>query len=328
MKKLVARKIAPLLAGVGLLFCSLGAQAAYPDKPIRLIVPFTPGGVTDVIARGVAQQLSKDLGQIIIVENKPGASGIIATDLVAKSAPDGYTILLAAVGQAVVNNHLYKKLPYDPVKDLAPVSLVAEGQNVLVVNAKQSPFNSGEELISYARANPEELTYASFGNGSSSHLSAAAFTTMANIDVIHAPYRGSAPAMTDLLGGHISFMFDSMGTAITHIAANTVRPLAVSGSERSSLLPEVPTFAELGLDQGYTVTAWFGFHVTSGTPSEIIDRLSQAMKTVSEETEFVETFRRQGVDIISSTPAQYAEFLRQEDEKFGSLIKQADITLD
>ena len=160
------------------------------------------------------------------------------------------------------------------------------------------------------------------------HLSAAAFTTMANIEVIHAPYRGSAPAMTDLLGGHISFMFDSMGTAITHINANTVRPLAVSGPERSSLLPEVPTFAELGLNQGYNVTAWFGFHVSSGTPTEIIDRLSQAMKTVSENSEFVETFRRQGVDIISSTPAEYAEFLRQEDEKLGSLIKQANITLD
>ncbi|UPL22239.1 Bug family tripartite tricarboxylate transporter substrate binding protein [Alcaligenes faecalis] len=328
MKKILARKVAPLLAGMGLLFCSLGAQAAYPDKPIRLVVPFTPGGVTDVIARGVAQQLSKDLGQIIIVENKPGASGIIATDFVAKSAPDGYTVLLAAVGQAVVNNHLYKKLPYDPAQDLAAVSLVAEGQNVLVVNAKQSPFNTGEELINHARAKPDDLTYASFGNGSSSHLSAAAFTTMANIDVIHAPYRGSAPAMTDLLGGHISFMFDSMGTAITHINANTVRPLAVSGPERSSLLPEVPTFAELGLDQGYNVTAWFGFHVSSGTPTEIIDRLSQAMKTVSQNAEFVETFRRQGVDIISSTPAEYAEFLRQEDEKLGSLIKQANITLD
>jgi tripartite-type tricarboxylate transporter receptor subunit TctC len=151
---------------------------------------------------------------------------------------------------------------------------------------------------------------------------------MANIDVIHAPYRGSAPAMTDLLGGHISFMFDSMGTAITHINANTVRPLAVSGPERSSLLPEVPTFAELGLDQGYNVTAWFGFHVSSGTPAEIVERLSQSMKTVSQNAEFVETFRRQGVDIISSTPAEYAEFLRQEDEKFGSLIKQANITLD
>ncbi|MGO3746984.1 MAG: Bug family tripartite tricarboxylate transporter substrate binding protein, partial [Alcaligenes aquatilis] len=269
-----------------------------------------------------------DLGQTIVVENKPGASGIIATDFVAKSAPDGYTVLLAAVGQAVVNNHLYKKLPYDPAQDLTAVSLVAEGQNVLVVNAQQSPFKTGEELINYARSKPEELTYASFGNGSSSHLSAAAFTTMANIDVIHAPYRGSAPAMTDLLGGHISFMFDSMGTAITHIKANTVRPLAVSGPERSSLLPEVPTFAELGLNQGYNVTAWFGFHVSSGTPPEIVERLSQSMRTVSENTEFVEGFRRQGVDILSSTPAEYAEFLRQEDEKLGSLIKQANITLD
>lgn len=328
MNKVLARKVAPLLTGMGLLFCSLGAQAAYPDKPIRLVVPFTPGGVTDVIARGVAKEMSKDLGQTIVVENKPGASGIIATDFVAKSAPDGYTVLLAAVGQAVVNNHLYKKLPYDPAQDLTAVSLVAEGQNVLVVNAQQSPFKTGEELINYARSKPEELTYASFGNGSSSHLSAAAFTTMANIDVIHAPYRGSAPAMTDLLGGHISFMFDSMGTAITHIKANTVRPLAVSGPERSSLLPEVPTFAELGLNQGYNVTAWFGFHVSSGTPPEIVERLSQSMRTVSENTEFVEGFRRQGVDILSSTPAAYAEFLRQEDEKLGSLIKQANITLD
>ena len=328
MNKVLARKVAPLLTGMGLLFCSLGAQAAYPDKPIRLVVPFTPGGVTDVIARGVAKEMSKDLGQTIVVENKPGASGIIATDFVAKSAPDGYTVLLAAVGQAVVNNHLYKKLPYDPAQDLSAVSQVAEGQNGLVGNAPQSPFKTGEELINYARSKPEELTYASFGNGSSSHLSAAAFTTMANIDVIHAPYRGSAPAMTDLLGGHISFMFDSMGTAITHIKANTVRPLAVSGPERSSLLPEVPTFAELGLNQGYNVTAWFGFHVSSGTPPEIVERLSQSMRTVSENTEFVEGFRRQGVDILSSTPAEYAEFLRQEDEKLGSLIKQANITLD
>ncbi|WGQ34925.1 Bug family tripartite tricarboxylate transporter substrate binding protein [Alcaligenes sp. CHO6] len=328
MKNVLTHKWVPFLAGVGVLLTALSAQAAYPDKPIRLVVPFTPGGVTDVIARGVAQQMSEDLGQIIIVENKPGASGIIATDFVAKSAPDGYTVLLAAVGQAVVNNHLYKKLPYKPEQDLTAVSLVAEGQNVLVVNAQQSPFKSGQELIQYARAHPEELTYASFGNGSSSHLSAAAFTTMADIDVIHAPYRGSAPAMTDLLGGHISFMFDSMGTAITHINANTVRPLAVSGPERSSLLPEVPTFAELGLDQGYNVTAWFGFHVSSGTPAQIVERLSQSMKAVSQNAEFVETFRRQGVEIKSSTPAEYAAFLQQENEKLGSLIKQANIMLD
>ena len=306
---------------------SAGAQSNYPDRPIRLIVPFPPGGTSDVVGRIFAEALGKQIGQPVVVENRGGAGGMIGGAAVAKAQPDGYTLMLDASNHAQ-NAALHTRMQFDTLTAFAPVSLLLRVPNVLVVNAKQSPFNTGEELINHARAKPDDLTYASFGNGSSSHLSAAAFTTMANIDVIHAPYRGSAPAMTDLLGGHISFMFDSMGTAITHINANTVRPLAVSGPERSSLLPEVPTFAELGLDQGYNVTAWFGFHVSSGTPTEIIDRLSQAMKTVSEHSEFVETFRRQGVEIISSKNAEYAEFQSQEEEKLGSLIKNANITLD
>lgn len=313
-------------AAVSLTLWSAPAAADFPDHPLKVVVPFTPGGVTDVIGRTIATRLSIALGQTVIVENKPGASGIIATDNVAKSAPDGHTILLAAIGQGVINNHLYKKLPYDPKNDLAPVALVAEGHNVLVVS-NSSPYKSVRELIAAGKKEPGKLTYGSFGNGSSSHLSAATFASESTTDFTHIPYKGSAPAMVDLLAGHTAFMFDSMNTALQHIKAGKLRALAVTGPKRSPLLPNVPTMSEAGVP-GYNITAWFGIHVPAKTPPAIVARLSKEIAAITKAPDLRKQFAEQGVDLIVSSPAEYAKFLDAENKKWAAIVKRANVTLD
>ncbi|AOZ03237.1 hypothetical protein BKK81_29505 [Cupriavidus sp. USMAHM13] len=322
----ILRKLA-LAALATTTFLAGAVHAAYPDRPIKLVVPFTPGGVTDVIGRSIAQRLSVALGQPVVVENKPGASGIIATDLVAKSAPDGYTLLLAAIGQGAVNNHLYRKLPYDPKADLAPVMLVAEGHNVLVVNGAGSPYKSVADLVAAGKQAPGQLTYGSFGNGSSSHLSAATFAASTHTEFTHIPYKGSAPAMADLLAGHTAFMFDSLNTALPQIRAGKLRALAVTGPKRSPLLPDVPTMAEAGVP-GYNITAWFGIHVQGKTPAAIVQRLNKELVAIAHAPDLRQRFAEQGVDLVSGSPADYAAFLDAENRKWAAIVKQANVTLD
>ena len=302
------------------------AAGSYPDKAVKLIVPFPPGGITDMIARSLANAFQQSTGQALIVDNRPGGGGVIATDLVAKSAPDGYTVLMVAIGQAVVNNHIMKKLPYDPKKDLVPVSLIAQGPNVLIVNA-DSPYKTLADLIKAAKAAPDRLTFGSYGNGSSPHLCAAMLAQRTGTSFTHVPYKGSAPAMTDLLGGQTSFMFDSLITSLQHLRAGKVRALAVTSATRHPLIPEVPTFAQAGVAD-VTMQAWYGIHLPGRTPQEVVDRVAREVAAFVQAPAMRKQFADQGLELVANTPADYARFIAAEDGKWGAIIQQANITVD
>ncbi|SCK32216.1 Tripartite-type tricarboxylate transporter, receptor component TctC [Variovorax sp. HW608] len=305
---------------------SLARAEGYPDKPVKLVVPFPPGGITDVIARNLANHAQQAMGQPMIVDNRPGGGGVIATDLVAKAPADGHTVLLAAIGQAVVNKHLFKKLPYDPNADLAPVSLIAQGPNVLVVNAS-SPYKTVADLLAAAKKSPEMLTFGTYGNGSSPHLQAALLMQRTGARFTHIPYKGSAPAMNDLLGGQTTFMFDSLITSLQNIRAGKLRPLAVTSPKRSLLLPDVPTFAEAGVSD-FSFMAWYGIHVPGKTPPKVIERLHREIDEFTHNPAVARQFADQGLELTSSSPADYARFLASEDKTWGAVIQQAGITID
>ena len=248
------------------------AQTPYPTKPIRIVVPFPAGGTTDILARAVAQRLTETLGQPVVVDNRPGAGGNIGAELVAKAAPDGYTLLMGTVGTHAINASLYAKMPYDHVRDFAPVILVAGVPNVLVINPAL-PVNSVQELIAYGKANPGKLNFASSGNGTSIHLSAELFKTMTGVQMAHVPYKGSAPALVDLMGGQVQLMFDNLPSALPQIKAGKLKALAVTSAQRSSALPDVPTVIESGLP-GFEASSWFGLLAPAGTPKDIIAKLN------------------------------------------------------
>lgn len=305
---------------------SIVMAEGYPEKPVKLLVPFPPGGITDAIARSLSNHAQQAMGQPIIVDNRPGGGGVIATDLVAKSPADGHTVLLAAIGQAVVNKHLFKKLPYDPNADLAPVSLIAQGPNVLVVNASSS-YKSVADLLAAAKKSPELLTFGSYGNGSSPHLQAALLMQRTGAKFTHIPYKGAAPAMNDLLGGQTAFMFDSLITSLQHIRAGKLRALAVTSPTRSPLLPDVPTFAEAGVPN-FSFMAWYGIHVPGKTSPKVIDRLQREIDEFTHNPAVAKQFASQGLELISSQPSDYARFLEAEDKIWSVVIKQAGITID
>jgi tripartite-type tricarboxylate transporter receptor subunit TctC len=298
----------------------------YPDKPIKLVVPFPPGGITDMIARNLSGHAQQAMGQPLIVDNRPGAGGVIATDLVAKSPADGYTVLLAAIGQAAVNRHLFKKLPYDPNADLAPVSLIAQGPNVLVVKASGA-YRTVADLLAAARKAPQQLTFGSFGNGSSPHLQAALLMQRTGAVFTHIPYKGSAPAMNDLLGGQTTFMLDSLITSLPHIRAGKLRALAVTSPGRTPLLPDVPTFSEQG-NADFSFMAWYGIHVPGKTPSSVVERLRQEIEAFAHTPAIARQFTEQGLELVSSSPAEYAKFLASEDKTWSAVIQQAHISID
>ena len=307
-------------------FCTAAIAEGYPEKPIKLVVPFPPGGITDVIARNLANHAQQSLGQPMIVDYRAGGGGVIATDFVAKAAPDGYTVLLAAIGQAVVNKHLFKKLPYDPNVDIAPVSLIARGPNVLVVNAA-SPYKTIADLLAAAKKAPQDLTFGTYGNGSSPHLQAALLMQKTGANFTHIPYKGSAPAMNDLLGGQTTFMFDSLITSLQHIRAGKLRALAVTSSQRNPLIPNVPTFAEAGISD-FTFMAWYGIHVPGKTPRAAVERLRKEIGDFSRTPAIVKQFADQGLELTESSPAEYARFLASEDKTWSAVIRQANITID
>jgi len=298
----------------------------YPGKPVKLVVPFPPGGITDVIARSLSNHAQQAMGQPMVVDNRPGGGGVIATDLVAKAPADGHTVLLAAIGQAAVNKHLFKKLPYDPKSDLAPVSLIAQGPNVLVVNAS-SPYRTVADLLAAAKKSPQDLSFGTYGNGSSPHLQAALLMQRTGASFTHVPYKGSAPAMNDLLGGQTTFMFDSLITSLQHIRAGKLRALAVTSSKRSALLPDVPTFAEAGIPD-FSFTAWYGIHVPGKTPPMVVERLRREIDEFAHSPAIARQFADQGLELVSSSPADYARFLASEDKTWGAVIQQAGITID
>lgn len=303
----------------------LAAQAqAFPTKAITIIVPFSAGGTTDILARVLGQFISKDLGQPVIIDNRAGAGGNIGTQLVARAAPDGYTILMGTVGTHAINQSLYPKLAFDPIKDFAPLTRVALVPNLLVANPAQ-PFKTVKELMAYAKANPGKVTFGSSGSGTSIHLSGELFKQMAGVDIQHVAYKGSAPAVNDLLGNHIAIMFDNMPSAISHVKAGKLRPLAVTTAQRSPALPDVPTIAEAGVP-GYEATSWFGLLAPAKTPAPVVAKLNAAILKALADPDVKNKLLEQGAEPAGETPAQFAAFIASETVKWGKIVKQSGAT--
>jgi tripartite-type tricarboxylate transporter receptor subunit TctC len=324
------RALTLAVLAAGALACApLAAQAqaqAFPTKALTMVVPFSPGGTTDILARVVGQFMSKDLGQPVIVDNRPGAGGNIGAQMVARAAPDGYTLLMGTVGTHAINQSLYKKLAFDPIKDFAPVSRVALVPNLLVANPSQ-PYKTVKELIAYAKANPGKVSFASSGSGTSIHLSGEMFQQMAKVDMQHIPYKGSAPALTDLLGGQTAIMFDNMPSVIGHVRAGKLRPIAVTTPQRSPALPDVPTIAESGVP-GYSATSWFGILVPAGTPGPVVARLNASILKALADPEVKKKLAEQGAEPHGEKPEQFAEFIRSETAKWGQTVKVSGATAD
>jgi len=308
-------------------FVTFGTAAAqnYPDKPIRLIVPFAPGGNTDVQARLIGNKLTAALGQQVIVDNRPGAGGTIGVDMAAKSTPDGYTIVMASFGNILVGPSLYKNLPYDPVKDLDPIILISEPAGLIVVHPSV-PVKSLNELIAYAKANPGKLNYASAGNGTWNHLFAEQLKSVAHIKVAHIPYKGAGPAMNDVVGGHVQMMFAPFPSSRVHVNSGRLRALAATGTKRSPLFPDVPTVAQAGLP-GYSAASWFGILAPAGTPKAIIARLNQEINKAFAAPEIKAAYAAEGLDPIGGTPEDAAKSIREGMAQWGKLIRDLGIKL-
>ncbi|WP_287952319.1 tripartite tricarboxylate transporter substrate binding protein [Diaphorobacter sp.] len=327
-----SRRIALLgactLAAAGLLPAAAMAQpdANWPSKPIKWVVPFPPGGAMDVIARTLGEKAGRTLGQPFVIENRPGAGGNIGADAVAKSPADGYTIMITSIGMAT-NKALYPRLSYDPVKDFAPISLLAIVPNVLVVNTAKTTDKSVADVIAHAKRDPGKLTYASAGNGTSIHLAGEVFASMAGLNLLHVPYKGSGPAVTDMLGGQVDLMFDSITSARPHIQAGKLRALGVTSAKRSATLPDVPTIAEAGVP-GYEVSPWFAVFAPAGTPAAIVNKINAALIDAMKQPDTVAKFETIGAEPIGTTPQQLATHLDKELARWGALIKERNIRMD
>jgi tripartite-type tricarboxylate transporter receptor subunit TctC len=302
------------------------AEQKYPNHAVRVITPYPPGGPTDILARLMGAKLQERMGQSFLVESRPGAGGNVGTDYVAKSPGDGYTLLMGASGPLAINASLYKRLPYDPTKDLAAVVLVASVPLVLVVNAS-FPAKSVKELMDLLRAKPDGYSYASAGNGSPQHLSAELFKSMAGLKMVHVPYKGSAPAITDLIDGQVPIDFESMIAILPHIKGGRARALAVTSTMRSALLPDVPTLAEAGVP-GYESIAWYGVLAPGSTPPDIVRQLNQEIGTVLDLPDIKSRLADLGSPSVHGTPEQFAEFIRSETVKWGKVVKSTGATIE
>jgi tripartite-type tricarboxylate transporter receptor subunit TctC len=301
------------------------AWAQYPAKPLRLVVPFAPGGSTDIFARLVAERLAAPLGQPVVVENRAGAAGNIGAEAVARAAPDGYTLLMATTGVMAINNALYANMTYDAARDLEPVVFIASITNVLIV-PPDFPAKSVAELIALAKREPGRLSFASSGAGSSTHMSAELFKSMAGLDILHVPYKGSGQALPDLISGRVSMMFENAPGAVPHIRAGKVRALAVTGLQRAAAMPELPTVAESGLP-GYESLSWSGLAVAAGTPRAVIERLNREVNAVLATPEMRHKLAEQGADAMGGPPAAFAAHVRAEREKWSRLIRENKIVV-
>ena len=314
-----------LLAVASLAFASHVHGAEYPAKPITLVVPFAPGGGNDTVARTIAQRISGTLGQQVIVDNRAGAGGVIGAGAAARAAPDGYTLFLGGVGSHAINPSLQKSLPYDPVKDFAPVSLIASAPLVLVVHPSL-PVKSVPDLIALAKSKPGALNYASNGNGSSSQLAAVMFESMTGTQMVHVPYKGLTPALTDLLTGRVQLMFSSVVAILPQIQAGKLRAIAVSGTKRLSLMPDVPTIAETGV-AGYQSSSWYGILAPAGTPREVVMKLDAALVSAVQDPEVRKALANEGADPIGSTPEEFAAHIRAELDRTGKVVRAAKLDL-
>ena len=318
------------LAGLALAAAAavpFAAQAqAYPTKPVTVVVPFAAGGTTDILARVIGQALNKELGQPVVVDNRAGAGGNIGAALAAKAPADGYTLFMGTVGTHAINQSLYKKLPFDPIKDFQPLTRVAMVPNLLVANPTK-PYKTVKELVAYAKAHPGKVNFGSSGSGSSIHLSGELFNALAGVQMVHVPYKGSAPAVTDLLGGQIDIMFDNMPSAIQHVRSGKLRPIAVTTAKRSPELPDVPTIAEAGVP-GYEATSWFGMFAPANTPAPVVAKLNTALVKVLADPEVKKKLAEQGAEPYSEKPEQFAEFIRKETAKWSKVVKDSGASAD
>jgi tripartite-type tricarboxylate transporter receptor subunit TctC len=321
-----APSVLALCAGLGMSGLAQAQASDWPAKPIRWVVPFPPGGAMDAIARILGESAGKTLGQTFVIENKPGAGGNIGADMVAKSPADGYTIMITSIGMAT-NKPLYEKLSYDPIKDFAPISLLAVVPNVLVTNSTQPNVKTVADVIAAAKKAPGELTYASTGNGTSIHLAGEMFTSLAGVTMMHVPYKGSGPAVSDLLGGQVNYMFDSVTSARNHIQSGKLRPLAVTTAKRSKSLPDVPTMAEAGV-KGYDVSPWFAVFAPAGTPAPIIDKLNKVLVDAMKQPEVMARLEAIGAETVGSSPAELGKHLARESAMWAELIDKSKIKLD
>ena len=297
------------------------AADAYPAKPVRFVVAFPPGGGTDIIARAIAQKLAERIAQQVVVDNRPGAGGNIGTDIVAKSAPDGYTMLMGSAGPLAINASLFGKMPFDPIKDLAPVTLAASTPNVLVVHPSLRAATV-KELIALAKARPGEINFASSGHGTPAHLAGELFDSMAGVKMVHVPYKGAAPALADLLGGQVQLMFSTMPPALPHVKDGKLRALAVTSAKRSPAAPDLPTLDEIALP-GFEANTWHGVVVPAGTPATIVARLNREIVAILHLPDVVERFSSQGAEALGSTPEEFAAYIRSETLKWAKVVRDS-----
>ena len=308
----------------GALFVLPAAAQNYPVKPVRIVVPYPPGGIGDTVTRALAQGLGEQLGQPFVIDNKPGASQMIGAEMVARAPADGYTLFLGSVTSLAINVNSQKKMNYDPAKDFAPVSMAFYSPLYLVVNPSV-PAQSVKELIALGKAQPGKLTFASIGQGGSIHLAGELFRSMAGLDMVHVPYKGSAPALTDVIGGQVNLMFDAGVSALPQVRAGKLRALAVTSAKRSSSAPELPTVAEAANLPGYEATIWFGLVAPAGTPRDIVTRLSQELAKVAQQPALRERFAPQGVELSATTPEEFAAIIKSEIPKWGKVLRDANV---
>jgi tripartite-type tricarboxylate transporter receptor subunit TctC len=317
-------------AAVAAAFAALAAPAPaqdkWPSKPITYVVPFPTGGTTDILARLIGQRLGAALGTTVVVENKPGAGGSIGSEYASRAAPDGYTILGGTISSHAINVSLYPKLGYDPVKSFAPITLIGSNPNILVVPAS-SPFKSVADIVNAARAKPGEIAFASAGNGTSQHLSGELFKSLAKIDLVHVPYKGSGPAIQDVMASQVPMMFDTSVVAGPHVQSGKLRALAVTSGRRAPAFPDVPTVAEAGVP-GYELVSWQAVFAPAGTPQPIVDRLYAEIAKILKSAEMQERLANLGMDASGMAPAEFAAFQRAEIEKWAKVVKAANVKID
>lgn len=316
-----------LAIGTGLALAGPAMAQTFPSRQIRVVVPFPPGGATDILARIVADKLTAQYGQQVVVENRAGAGGNVGTDVVAKSPADGYTLVMGTVGTHSINRSLYKTMPYDSVKDFTPVAFVAGVPNILVLNP-QVPVNSVPELIAYAKANPGRLNFASSGNGTSIHLAGEMFKAMTGVQMTHVPYRGSGPAVTALLGGEVQLMFDNLPSAIEQVRAGRLKALAVTSEQRSPTVPDLPTVAEAGNLPQYAASSWFGLFAPAGTPADVVAKLNTDVNAALRLPDVEQRLAQLGAVPRPGSPADFARFVDQEIARWADVVKASGATVD
>jgi len=321
MNSIARRNAFALLAAAALSLVSSVALAQYPNRPIRVVVPFPAGGTTDILARAASQKMSEAWGQPVIVDNRPGAGGDIGAELVAKSANDGYTLLMGTVGTHAINTALYAKMPYDHVKDFVPIVLVAGVPNVLVIHPSV-PANSVQELIAYGKANPGKLNFASSGAGTSIHLAGELFKVSTGVQMQHVPYKGSAPALTDLMGGQVQLMFDNLPSALPHIRSGKLKALAVTSARRAPALPDVPTIAEAGVP-GFEASSWFGLLAPAGTPRDVVVKVNAEVAKWLASPDAREKLTTAGANAAGGSPEDFVAHIAAETAKWAKVVKES-----